>query len=72
MTAHMITHRYSCTCSATYVGYNLKLYDRTIVHQGGQNIGWFIVSDKSKMFRLVVTAYAGQSYLTKLAVTTHC
>ena len=34
-------------------------YDRTIVYQGGQNIGWFIVSDKSKMSRLVVTAYAG-------------
>ena len=41
------------------MGYNLKLYDRTIVYQGGQNFGWFIVSDKSKMSRLVVTAYAG-------------
>ena len=58
-TAQMITLRYSCTYGATYVGYNLKPYDRTIVYQGGQNIGWFIVSDKSKMSRLVVTAYAG-------------
>ena len=59
MTVRVIVHGYSSLCNVTNVGYSLKTYARTIAYQGSQDIGWFIVSDKSKIAQLVVTAHAG-------------